>query len=225
MADGSLLKKRLPKGGRSQGLLNQPLIDPSLAPLVNNIFATSPALARHKDDFAVLRGRPMPEDGSGGQLESYPPEESFNPIPWKATTELFNQGATPEEQQQLITGDMLHRLGAIDATTGEPVDPEYRALKEQLLASMTPQQTADNQKVFQWYQRPYRSADRGGYSDPRTFHQFMDTSRGDEYIMGAITPDKGDYWRARPGTNQKSMYTPEQDEILNKMRRYLFGAK
>jgi hypothetical protein len=58
-------------------------------------------------------------------------------------------------------------------------------------------------------------------NDPRSLQQFMDTSRGDEFIMGSLTPDKGDYWRGRPGTHLPSRYTPEQEAILNKMRGYL----
>ncbi len=217
-ADGGMVQ---PKGGLSQAMQSAPQVDPTLAPAVNAIFDESPVLARHRDDIAVIKGRPMPAGMRGGQLESYPPEESFNPMPGKATTEVFNSEAPPEVLHNLIKGDFLHRLGAIDQQTGQPVDRDWRVMKTELLRSMTPEQDAQNRAVYDWYKNAYRSADRGGYSDPRSFKQFMDTSRGDEYIMGALTPDKGDYWRGRPGTHQPSMYTPQQDEILNRMRGYL----
>lgn len=194
MADGSLLNPhRFPKGGRGYGLLNQPQIDPSLAPLVQNIFAASPLLNKYKNDFAVMRGRPMlgndgkpllkmpdgrPDDR---QLESYPKDESWNPMPGYATTELYNSSVSPAEQQQLITGDFLHHLGTID--------PQWAAMKKAVVP-------AEMQ------------------IDPQTY-----ASRGDEYLMGYLTPDKADEWR-RGGA-----YGPEQQQKLEAMRRYLFGGK
>src|SRR5690349_15299204 len=118
-----------PKGGRPQGLLGFSQVQPELAPMVSSIFQKYPAIANHKQDFAVFQGRPMPPGGGGGQLESYPPEELFNPIPGKATTEVFNNHASPEVMQNLVAGDMLHRMGAVDAQTQQPVDPQYRAMK------------------------------------------------------------------------------------------------
>jgi hypothetical protein len=203
-ADGGMVK-----GGRSQAMQQISAVDPSLAPAVNAVFDKSPVLARHRDDFAVVTGKPM-GPGTHGQLESYPPEELYNPIPGKATTEVYNQD--PAVLQNLIQGDMLHRLGAIDFQSGQPVDRDWRVMKSSLLNSMTPEQDAQNRAVYDWYKAK---------GDPRSFRQFMDTSRGDEYIMGSLTPDKGDYWRGRPGTHQPSMYTPQQEEILNQMRAYL----
>lgn len=180
MANGSLLPHKLPKGGRSQGLLNQPRIDPSLAPLVNNIFAASPLLAKYQKDFAVIRGRPM-IPGDDRQLESYPKDESWNPMPGSATTELYNNSAPPAEQQQLIMGDFLHHLARID--------PKWDAMKRDVLPPE--------------YQ-----------ADPQTY-----ASRGDEYLMGYLTPDKADEWR------KGGAYGPEQQKKLELMRRYLFGGQ
>ncbi len=219
----------LPKGGRGQAAQQFSAIDPELLPLVESVFQKYPALARHRADFAVITGKPM--GPHTGQLESYPPEELYNPIPGKATTELYNRDVPPEAQSQLIAGDMLHRMGAVDFETGQPVDPEYRAMKSQLLATMTPQQDKMNHAAFD--RNKARSDPRTfdqfrtsptPQGDLRTFDQFMDTSLGDEFIMGALTPDHGDYWRGRPGTHQRSVYTPQQDALLNQMRQYLSGG-
>lgn len=199
---------KMPKGGRGMATQQFSAIDPALAPIVARIFAENPALATHQGDFAVMTGKPM-DDGTG-QLESYPPQELYNPIPGKATTEVYNQD--PAAVQGLITGDMLHRLGAVDDQTGQPVDPQWRSMKTDLLQSMTPAQQAVSRQAYDWY----RSKGWGG-----SFDDFMDQSRGDEFIMGSVTPDKGDYWRGRPGTHQQSVYTPDQDRILNRMKQYL----
>lgn len=169
MGDSQLMPIRAPKGGRSQAMQNAPQIDPSLAPLVANIFAQYPALARHKNDFAVMRGRPML--GSDGkplfkmpdgrpddrQLESYAPDESWSPLPGKATTELFNSAVSSPEQQQIIAGDFLHHL--------PDVDPTWAAMKRDVVP-----------KELQ--------------ADPQLYR-----SRADEWLMGYLTPDAADEWR------------------------------
>jgi hypothetical protein len=189
-------------------------VDPTLRDLVASVFAKYPALAKHANDFAVVTGKPMAK--GTGQLESYPPEELFNPIPGKATTELYNTTVPRDAQAQLITGDMLHRLGAIDAQTGQPVDAPWLDMKSQLLGTLTPQQEAMSRANYEYYKSH-------GWNG--TFEDFLNKSQGDEFIMGSLTPDKGDYWRGRPGTHQQSTYTPEQDTILNQMRHYLLGQK
>jgi hypothetical protein len=208
MADGGVVAQ--PKGGRPQALQQFESVDPKLAPTVQAVFAANPALAAHQADFAVITGKPMSK--GTGQLESYPPGELSNPIPGKATTEVYNQD--PAALKNLITGDMLHHLGAVDDKTGQPIDPKWRALKVQLLQSMTPQQQAVNQQAYDYYRSK---------GDPRSFDDFMDQSRGDEFIMGSLTPDKADYWRGHPGSHAESVYTPAQEAILQQMRDHLHG--
>jgi hypothetical protein len=146
-----------------------PQIDPSLASLVEQIFQQYPALAAHRSDFAVTRGRPMLgsdgkpllrfDDGKPDtrQLESYAPDESFSPMPGKATTELFNSAVSPAEQQTMIAGDFLHHL--------PDVDPTWAAMK----ADVVPQELQ---------------------ADPQLYR-----STGDEWLMGYLTPDAADEWR------------------------------
>lgn len=167
-ADGGKIAK--PKGGRSQAMQSQPDIDPSLAGTLGSVFQRFPALAKYKDDYAMMRGRPMVA-GDDRQLESYSPDESWNPIPGKATTELYNNGASEPEQQNLIAGDMLHHLAA--------VDPKWAAMK----AAVVPKD--------------------------------MTPARGDEFLMGYLTPDKTDDWRGS--------YTSDQRSQLAKMADYLSG--
>lgn len=171
------------KGGRSHAMQSAPQIDPSLAPVVADVFARFPALARYRDDYAVVRGRPM-VPGDDRQLETYAPDESWNPLPGSATTELYNSSVSPAEQSNLIAGDFLHHLA--DA------DPRWAAMK----AGVVP-------------------ADMYATRSPQRSEQLY-RSRGDEFLMGYLTPDAADDWR--------NVYTPEQRMNLDKMKAYLTGA-
>lgn len=182
------------KGGRAHALWGQSGTDPALKDMVSRIFGKHKALARYAGDFAVIQGKPMTQDT--GFLESYPPTESFNPMPGKATTELYSGSGTPAEQEQLVTGDMLHHLGQ--------VDPQWASMKSDVLKTQTPQQLQDAQKTYEFYKSK---------GDPRTFDEFMNQSRGDEFLMGAITPDKNNQWA--------HYYTPEQRKKLAVMADYL----
>lgn len=188
-----------PKGGRPQGLLGFSQVQPEMQAMVGGIFSKYPALAKHQQDYAVFQGRPM-TPGDPRQLESYPPEESWNPIPGKATTELYNTAAPPAEQQQMVAGDMLHHLPS--------VDPNWAAQKSAVLNSLTPEQASYAQSAYE------RSKANG---DPRSFEQFLDSSWGDEFLMGYITPDAQNDWQ--------NFYTPEQRQQLEAMRMYLMGGK
>lgn len=163
MADlGEALKNAITtrRGGRSFGMAGAPQIDPSLAPLVANIFAQYPALAQHRQDFAVVRGRPMIR-GDDRQLESYAPDESWSPLPGKATTELYNSAVPPAEQQQLIAGDLLHHL--------PDVDPRWNAMKAAVVPALGHTVQAD--------QRLYRSVGDEflmGYLTPDSADQWRD---------------------------------------------------
>lgn len=176
--------------------------NPDLAAVVSKF----PALAKVAGNVVVTD---KPDPGDGRQLESYPPWESENPNPGKFTSEIYNQSAKGDERTSLIAGDMLHYLGAVDPETNKPVDPEYRALKERLLKSMTPDQSHENHSAFK------AAKERGDIAPQVTFDDFMDFSRGDEFIMGYVTPDKADEWR------KSGVYTPEQTKILDEMKGYL----
>lgn len=139
-----------------------------LANTLQDVFSHYKALDRHRGDFAVVQGRPMIA-GDDRQLESYPPDESWNPVPGKATTEVYNTGAQPGVLRNLVAGDMLHHLRA--------VDPQWAAMAADVMP------------------------------------QGMDPNRGDEFLMGYLTPDAADEW--------KNVYTPEQRAKLGRMGDYL----
>lgn len=169
------------------------------------LFAKYQALAKHRDMFGLMVS---PDPGDGRQLEYYPPWEDMNPLPGKATVELYNTGESPEVTQNLIAGDMLHYMGAIDPRTGQPVDPTYYNLKQQVLRSRTPDQRGIDDRAYQ--------RDLPFYNNPPSQDDWMQFNRGDAYIRGKLTPDAQDNWR--------DMYTPDQTRMLEKLRQYLLAG-
>ncbi len=161
-------RRKTPKGGRPRGLQSMPQVDPSLAPIVEAVFQQFPALAKHRDKFSAIQGRPMLPGmvglGPNGktwvddrQLESYPIDESWNPMPGYYTTELYNTAAPPAEQASLIAGDFLHFLPSLD--------PQWAAMKD----NVVPKEI------------------------PRDDHAYV--VQGDAYLRGYLTPDAADEWR------------------------------
>jgi hypothetical protein len=100
---------------------------------------------------------------------------------------------------------MLHMLGAIDPRSGSPVDPQWLAMKNQLLAQRTPEAQAIDRRAYQQEEPNGR----------RSFDDWMAQSRGDAYIRGYLTPDAADEWR------QQGVYTPQMTQTLEMMQRYL----
>jgi len=100
---------------------------------------------------------------------------------------------------------MLHYLGAVDPTSGKPVDPRWRQMKSAVLSQLSPraQQIAINE---------YQDAKAGG--DKRSYSQWLDTSWGDEFLMGNLIHDEPEW---------QQMATPAQRQILDRMKAYLKG--
>lgn len=163
--------------------------------LLAEIARQYPAIGRHR--FTLRRGQ------GPGQLEFFPAWEERNPTPGEHTIEIRNPALTGQALQDAIAGDALHLLGAVDPRTGKAVDPAFRALKEQFLGTLTPEQVAVDRRVY------------GESGDPRPFEQWMERSRGDAYLRGYLFPDAADEWR------RQGVYTPEQQGLLERIRRYL----
>jgi hypothetical protein len=164
-----------------------------------------PALAKVAKNVVVQDKFDAP--GTYGQLESYPPWEGYNPNPGKFTVEVYNKNAKGQQRTDMIAGDMLHYLGAVDPSTNQPVDPEWRRLKEKFISTLRPEQIERDKGIFE--------NERNKMGPGVTFEQWMDVSRSDAYLRGYLTPDpNGDKWR----------YPPEQVEILKEMKAYLEGT-
>ena len=134
--------------------------------------------------------------------EFYPPWESHNPIPGQTTIELQGKGQQLRglELKHLLTGEMLHLLGAVDPATGRPVDPTFRQLKLGFGGMLTPEQSAMDRRAY------------SAAGETRPYSDWMDHSRLDAYLRGYIV----NQW-------PRDMYTPEQTSHLEQMNQYLRG--
>ena len=172
-------------------------------PNLKGILEKYRGLMKYGPMFNLINKGPM-EDGR--QLEYYPPWERDNPEPGKATVELYNQSGTPEQTENLITGDMMHYLGGVDPRTGEVIDPTWFKLKQQIIQSRTSEQQRIDDRAYQRDAPLYNN-------NPPPQDEWMQMNRGDAYIRGKLTPDAQDNWR--------NMYTPDQQQILEQLRQYL----
>jgi hypothetical protein len=160
--------------------------------------------------LAKVAGNVVVEDhfddpNSVGQLESYPPWESYNPHPGKFTSQIFNKTAKGEERTNLVAGDMLHYIGAVNPETGEAVDPKWRQMKAAVLSQLSP-------RAQQISMNSYKDSKVGHPEDTRTYSQWLDTSWGDEFIMGNLIHNLPEWQR---------MATPSQNKVLDQMKSYL----
>lgn len=161
----------------------------------------SPKIGAALDKFAV-RMQPANEKY---QAEYYPPWEDDNPIKGSPTVDLFGDRGDVENAA-LLSGEVVHYLGSADPRSGKAVDDEFYRLKDSLMQSLTPKQLEVDQSAFE-------SAKKNGYAGD--FKEFLWSSRGDEYIMGYLFPDKDDEWR------KQGVYTDEQKKMLDEMGKYL----
>lgn len=206
-----------------QGLINQPAdlagagapitatVQPQFGNVLGSIGDRWPAVKPHLPNFVVKHGD-QSNNAGGGYLEFYPPWEAHNPHPGRSTIEVFDKSLSGKALEDSIAGDALHLLGAKDPRTEQPVDPHFYELKQRLLSTLTPDQLKVDMRTFREEQA--RNPEEG-----RTFAEWMETSRGDAYIRGWITPDKNDEWR------RQGVYTDEQKAILEDMRGYLERGK
>lgn len=170
------------------------------APVLEQIAKEYPRLGKHLDNVAVERG---PDLGDGRQLEYYPPDEEWNPYPGRSTIEIYKKNLNPGELRNLIAGETMHLLGGRNEK-GEPVDSRFSTMKDALIKSRTPQQRAIDERVW-----------KAQYANQMPLEDFIQRSRGDEYVMGYLFPDAADEWR-KQGT-----YTDEQKKLLEQMRSHL----
>lgn len=182
---------------------------PHLNDALNKAGERWPALRPHLDNFVIKNGDPANNVG-GGYLEFYPPWELHNPHPGKSTIAIFDKTLQGKHLEDAVAGDALHLLGAKDPRTDQPVDPHFYELKQRLMSTLTPEQLKVDMEA-------YKRDQARDPKDERTFQEWMETSRGDAYIRGYITPDKDNNWR--------DVYTDEQKAILEDMRTYLEGGK
>jgi hypothetical protein len=132
------------------------------------------------------------------QLEFYPADELYNPMPGKPTIEIFNPNLEGQWLENAIFGDMLHGMPARD--------PRFAEYREQFRSSMTPKQWMRDRWEFN-RQRQRNPNER------RTFDDWHDQSGLDAWLRGYLAPDERNEWA--------QMYTDPQRNILGELLNYL----
>ncbi len=183
---------------------------PTTTPEVQAVQAKFPALGRYLKDVVIQTG--TNGKGDDRQVETYVPWESENPNKGKITIQPFRPELTSGANlTNTVAGELLHYIGGVNPSTHQPVDPQYQALKQAVLQARTPQQQALDQREY---------AEQRKQGETRSFNDWLNQSRGDEYIMGYVTPDATDEWRKNGFYNDPAMKT-----AVENIKNYLTRAQ
>lgn len=182
-------------------------------PRLDDVASAYPRLKPYLSQVKIQQGTKAKDDDRG--LEFYSPWESDNPNRGKITLELFDK-MQGKELTDALAGDLLHHLGSVNPTTGKPVDPQYYAMKQQVMNARTPQQDAIDRKV-------YNDAKRQE-GESRSYKDWLQQSRIDAYVRGYVTPVLGgkypDEWRKNGFYAQ-----PKMKQAVEKISQYVTGSQ
>lgn len=172
------------------------------------IGAKYPVLAPHLANSVVSFGKPTgPNDDR--QLEFYHPWDSENPNPGKNSIEIFNRDLKGDDLHAAIAGDLLHRVGSVDPTTGLPVDAKFYQLRQELANSRDDlHRNMDRQAYEREKNSPY---------PPGEYGKWFQHSRLDAYVRAGLFPEQNPNWQ--------EALTPEMKPIFDKMQSYLKGEE
>lgn len=195
------------------GMLNRNPNSPSNLGLLKLGLSKFPRMQQYASGYSVVTAPQVKGDPRTNWLETYPVGEDNNPDPTKWTSELYNQTQSPQVTQNLLAGDMLHRMGAINQDTGQPYSPTYYALKQAFIGARDDKQKAIDKNAYDEENKIFYQG-----KTPPTPDQWMQMSRGDEYLIGMLSP-------ANEETKQDwgRIYNDKQRQIGHTMLQYLMG--
>lgn len=181
----------------------------------------APILQGMRRDFPLIANIPITVSQGRGLpywSEVYQPWAQDNPTPGQFNIQLrhwLDQPHSDEDTRRLLTGEMFHYLGHLDPS-GNPVNPQWRALKQQAIQTLSPHDL-ENAK------RNYAEAVRSG-GEKRSFDDWMDQSDIDQFIGGVMFPlSKDQEWIQR--AQALPHYNPAQYKVIERMRQLLTTGK
>jgi hypothetical protein len=173
---------------------------------VQEVAKRFPALGRYLGQVVIQSG--TNEKGDDRQVETYAPWETDNPNKGKITIQPFRPELTSGANlTNTVASELLHHIGGTDPSTGRSVDPQYQTLKQAVIQARTPHQQQVDQHEYAVQRKE---------GDTRSFNDWINQSRADEYIMGYVTPDAADEWRKNGWYSQ-----PQMHRAVEKIRQYL----
>lgn len=177
-----------------------------------------PVLKPHLDNTVVQAGKTVGADDDR-QLEFYKPWDKDNPNPGKITSELFDpvQKMSADDRRENIAGDMLHHLGAVDPSTGKPVDPIWFSMKQELGAARTEFHRRVDQEAYE-REKSNPSYETGSYKE------WDQNNRLDAYVRAGVFPKQNKEWNEpEPGENKSFIDEPKMQDVYGRMSAYLKG--
>jgi hypothetical protein len=132
-------------------------------PLDEQAYQLYPALRNYGFQFIDSRGS---ADAGGRMSETYPADETDNPMPGKPTIQQFNPSMSPHD----FLGETLHVLPKVDMFIGKA--------REAFVQSMTPKQQEQLQQQYEHAQQ--------NEGEVRPFSQWRDVSGIDAWFRGNI---------------------------------------
>lgn len=147
-----------------------------------------------------------PTDAQKGNiLEFYQPWETYNPHFGRPYLEVYDKNLKGKALQDMLAADTLHYLGAAQPN-GIPVDPAWSIMKKNFARAMSPAAEKINKSEY---------ADEQKNGEKRTFDEWMQQSRIDAYLRGALFPDINPEWQ------REGLYSTKQKDIIDSMRKYI----
>lgn len=174
--------------------------------VLDDIRARYPVFSPHLGNVIVQKGEAQDDER---QLEFYPPWESQNPNPGKITVETYRD-FKGKEMGDMVAGDLMHYLGAVNPNTNQPIDPQFRAMKQAVLSARTYKNDQTDRQAYQ------EEKDKGITTE--NYQDWLDHSRVDAYIRGYITPDTVDEWR-----HQGVYNNPNLQQAVQNIKNYVTG--
>ena len=123
-------------------------------------------------DFSVIDSRSK-GISDGRKLEFFPADERDNPTPGRMAVEVFDPSFKGETLDNMIAADMLHHLGK--------KDPVLIKIRQRFRDSLSQEQRTVDRRVYD------NEVLKG--TEARSFDQWFEVSRLDQYIGSAFLPD------------------------------------
>lgn len=178
----------------------------------------APMLQSVRRDYPLLANIPISigRNPTGEyQSEVFQPWDKDNPTPNQFHIELrhvLDQPQKPDDIRRLLIGESFHHLGAVNPQTGQPVNPRWYALKQEVINNMGDRDLANAK-------RNWANAVKNG-GETRTFAQWMQESAIDQFIGGTMFPPSTEQeWIDR--ARDIPRYNPQQSAVIEQMRQLL----
>lgn len=173
-------------------------------------------------DYPLIANIPFSVSRGKGPYESevfMPWNKQENPTPGQFHIELrhyLDQPRSQDDIRRLLTGEMFHYLGTKNPETGEPVNPQWYALKQQAINTMSPHDLANAQRNW--------ALARKSEGETRSFDDWMQQSAIDQFIGGTMFPLSSEQeWVQR--ARDIPRYNPQQSKVIEQMRQLLTTGK